>query len=567
MAERATRKNESVSVLRHPAEAGGNAWLSGAQRWQLLFVLTLAFFLAWSMALAGQFTAGSEARTVLHFKDPQIWMPPAPVPNLGWAAFLALTPALAFITRALNRRTGALAYSLAVMGTLAALTKTITWTGAPDQSVQALYVLPYALLLGLLSWTLQGRVPDCSQQKTWIAFALAGVLAWGMGSRLEELAWGANLLPDARYYRHVAQVMSGPYDAASREPLWPLLMKGWFRLAGDSEMSVRVLTIGLSLGVIGVAYKLFRDYCGEPLVGLLVAGLLSQHAFLVRLSVQGLREEAYMIAILCFIYVIFVAHGRWSLSGQTIGLTVSGAALLLLRLNSAVFVFPLALFWVWKRFGWRNPKGWMQLALVAGCLLAAVAPHLIHNARAYGDPLFSLNLHAVAARNIEFVLVKHVGCAGCPTAVEMEGNLYSGAPVTTLEYLFGMHTVRELAVGLVEGYRDLYILPTPLFLGLLGSQLPGFAYVLFLVGLGLVLFKPYREMVVVVLLLSNLIPFFLGHAILDLRLGIHVVPFVSFVLAYAIWRCFTWGSVLYEAVHARIDAFPGGRATSAARVF
>jgi hypothetical protein len=476
-------------------------------------------------------------------------------PTVPLAAMLILTPLLAYVAFSAKRPQWAVLSSLGVLGALAVLSEIVTqadpgyrcgitrylWWLDPivqDPSCSAYLVLPYALLLGFFAWHVWVRRPSLVLQEEWARFALIGIVVWGAALRFEELSswyWVA-LDPDAMYYQNVARTMSSPYDTGSREPLWMWVYKAWSMLAGDTEPSFRLLTVSLSLLVIYASYRLFRDYTRQPFVGLLVALLLSLNPYLVRLSVRGLREEAYMLLILCFIYLVFVRTRERSLPAEAIGLALSGAAIVLLRLNSYVFVVPLLLFWAWKRSAEHGRRSWMALALIGGFLAVAVAPHLVHNEGLSGDPLFSLNNLATGTRNKEFIIVKGTGCPGCPTAEQVRQNLFAGPSVTTFEYLFGMHSLRELTGGLAEGYWNMYLWPSDLYRVLAGQQFLLLTYGFYLLGLVLLLWSRYREMLLVVLLLSNIVPFFLAMKILDVRLVMHVAPFVAFIVAYGVWK-------------------------------
>src|SRR6185503_15164776 len=61
----------------------------------------------------------------------------------------------------------------------------------------------------------------------------------------------------------------------------------------------------------------------------------------------------------------------------------------------------------------------------------------------------------------------------------------------------------------------------------------GFGF--YLLGMVLVLIGPYREMIGVVLLLANGVPFAVTLGI-DPRIAIHTAPFVAFILAYGMAR-------------------------------
>lgn len=484
---------------------------------------------------AGQSALLSRVRAV-------VLKPPMRVPNLPIASLLILTPLLAYVTRASIRPRGAWLFSLAVLTGLAVLTEVVAstraietlpwWEQVTASQERGVYlVLPYVLLLGLLGWHGRVGLGSSPQEPTWALFALAGTLVWGASSRLgalTEMAW-TRLDPDVIGYVELAQQMRSPYDTGAREPLWVWMIHGWSWLAGDSTVRLRLLTILLSLGLLVVAYKLFRDYTGRPLVGVLVAGLLGANPYLISLSVRGLREEAYLLAVLCFVYCLFVRAERFTAGWQAAGLAVSGAALHLLRFNSYAFVVPLLAFWAWR----QGREKWKLVALPLTFIIALSIPHLVHNARQFGDPLYSMNVHFVWLRNVEFVALKEIGCAGCPTREEMEVNSTLGPSLGAFDYLFGLHSVREVVTGMAQGYVDMYLSRTYLFEIQTGTQ-SRLGYALYLLGLGLALFGPYRELLAVMVLLASAVPFAMSLGI-DPRLGVQTIPVATFLLAYGIW--------------------------------
>lgn len=467
--------------------------------------------------------------------------PPASFWDLALAAFIVFTPILAYVTKRESTSKGAMLYSLLVLCGLGLLSEARFMAGLSEahqwwQRVVVserdyYFVLPYLLLVGVLGWHLKiGRRATTTAEKRWAMFALIGLLAWAAHSRIIELAIkaGAPLEPDVVYYRYVAQTINTPYDTGAREPFWIWMVKGWFWLAGDSQIQIRRLTLLLSLLMILMVYKFFRDYTGSPVLGTAAAAIVALNPYLVYQSVRGLREEAYTIAVLCVTYFVFVPTGKMSIGWRTIGIALAGAATQLLRFNSFLFLIPLLGMWIR-----RHSPPWRQAVLPFAFIALLSVPHLVHNYQQFGDPVASLTFMAVWSRNYEFVVYKGIGCNGCPTRDEFAIDGYAGTPLGTIEYLFGMHTVQELLSGMLKGYIDLYLRPTSLFEAQAGMK-NYLTYAVYLLGLGLILCSQYREMLAVIVLVINVVPFFLSIGF-EWRLSVHTIPFVSFILAYGYW--------------------------------
>ena len=480
---------------------------------------------------------------------------PVTFPNLPIAALLIVTPVLAYLARQSVQRPYPLAYGFLVLCGLAMLTEAM---GSPrvtaaqeqwwelvlmSQARDRYYLVPYLVLVLLIGWQVRVWQPGVTPETwRWGNFALAGLLAWGGSSRLAAFSevGGSQLGPDAITYMHLAEALQTPYDTMYREPLWIWMIKAWFAVVGISSAHQRLLTVLLSLAVIWATYKLFADYTQRPLVGVLTAAAVAGNDYLIRLSAQGLREEAYLLAVLGIVYLVFVKDARLSPLRQAVWLGVAGAAAHLLRFSSYLFFLPLLAFWAWR----QGRKHW-PLALLPVLLISVLSiPHLVHNARVFGDPLYSVNVHFVWSRNYEFVLLKQTGCPGCPSREEVEAESTTGPIVNAWQYLFGLHTTREVLARTVQGYGDLYLRPGDLFEIQSGTASRwGFGF--YLLGLVLVLIGPYREMVGVILLLANGVPFALTLGI-DPRVAIQTAPFVAFILAYGLARSIEWVVLRFE---------------------
>jgi hypothetical protein len=327
----------------------------------------------------------------------------------------------------------------------------------------------------------------------------------------------------------IAAKLQSPYETDHREPLWIWLTRGWLDVAGWGALEMRLLSLACSLLLILAAYKFFSDYTGQWVVGAGVAWLLSVNPYLVQLSVRGLRDELFALAVLAVAHLACVRPSALSPRAQAAGLALGGAAMQLLRFNSYPVLLALLAWWAW-----RQAAGQRRLVLLPLVFIAALSvPHMAHNARAYGDPLHSVNVHFTWFRNYEFSVVKDRPCEGCPDREQYYVTPYAGPRVTAFEYVFALHSPGEILLDTLEGYRRMYLARTDWF-RVQSSTDSILGYAVFLVGLVALLRGPHRGILLLLVLQANLLPFvMLRNA--DIRLAVGTIPFATAVVAYGGW--------------------------------
>lgn len=367
-----------------------------------------------------------------------------------------------------------------------------------------------------------------------LIIALALVIRWDV---LMEFQYRP-LDPDAVGYRQITEAMKHPYDTSYREPLWIWVIKIWYVLLGSSDLSLRVLSILFSLFLLIGAYKLFSSCVHGALPTLITVTLLAVNPYLAFMSVRGLRLELYTIAILLLIGDVLIPSEKLTAGRRTMGLAVWGTATTMVQLNSLVFV-PF----LWAYAYWRHRLDWQKAVFMCGTLAVVLTPYLLYCREKYGDPFWSSNVHAKWYRNYEFVARKGIQCEGCPTLEEYQARGHSGAPVTAVHYIFGMHGIGEVITRLGVGYADLFIRPSPYLWRQIGIGMPVLYYV-YLVGLAGILLSPARILLAVAVIVINFIAFLIPLGI-DARLVMHVAPFVCFVVGYGFWaltECMRWAA-------------------------
>jgi hypothetical protein len=358
-------------------------------------------------------------------------------------------------------------------------------------------------------------------------------LAYGFVLRWQALQDVKNrpLWPDVIGVLQIAQGMKHPYDTWVREPLWPCLAKLYLVVLGGSPLALRYLSLTFGMLLIALAFVFARDYTGRSALAVLVAALVARHPYLIGSSVEGHRTELLAVALLGFLYFVFVRNvGK---AARTAGLTTGVAACGLTTFSLTMVSAPPLLAWC----QWRHRQGWWAtVAVPLGTALMLVVPHLVHVWATKGDPFYFENVFGgVFYRNYEFVVIKKGGCDGCPSRAELAKNFFAGRPTTLRHYIFGLHSPSEVAERVVTGYRELY-LSGDLHRVWLGFS-PGRIRWLYWVGLVAITLGPYRELLLWPVLTINLLAFIIPLGI-DPRLVMHTAVFGSLAAALPAW----WGA-------------------------
>lgn len=167
-------------------------------------------------------------------------------------------------------------------------------------------------------------------------------------------------------------------------------------------------------------------------------------------AARGLRLELEMVLLVCYWILAFCWAPQRRLSKAAL-LGGWGGVLSLLRMTylPVVMVSSAAALWGAR----RSLRDGMGLVALASLLtVAAVVPHRASLYRHTGDPFYDTALYARWNANMEFA-----GRPGFPTLEELQHNGYVGPKITYFEYLFGLHTVREVLVGTLRGFVKLFL--------------------------------------------------------------------------------------------------------------
>lgn len=322
----------------------------------------------------------------------------------------------------------------------------------------------YTVLLIVLSF----GVAAAALCRRWpLALSTALILALAASLRYESAVnvFHLALDPDTATYKQGAEIMrlfteTGFFSArfGYREPGYVLLLRSYMQVFGTSDFALRLMTVMLSTlsvwAVLRVARALWGDAAGQ------IAGLvMALNVPFITESARVLRLELEIVLCMAFFYIAFARTWsgwlgpRWLRPGwllPTLGLSAIGALLVLTRTTYVPIVLVLGSYAVLRQAGFKAAVGGalILVAVIASC----VVPYRYSMSKVYGDPYYDTNLYARWNANSEFA-----GRPGFPTMGELQVNPFVGPRITYGEYMFGLHTPRELIEGTARGYWKLYV--------------------------------------------------------------------------------------------------------------
>lgn len=378
-----------------------------------------------------------------------------------------------------------------------------------------------------ISFVVSGLMILSKRKQSILAYLLIPIFILALTLRIRELAEVAYQLldPDVGFYKLLAETSEGLYRTGVREPLYVWYIQV-IELLGGRVMAIRLLSVVWSMILILVTVKTFKNYLSQLEVAA-VAMLMAINPLLVGMSVRGLREEMYASVLMVLIYLI-VYRGKkndgW-VKATGIGLLMSWA--LLLRFMAAPFLVAMLVYYgLWKNVNIA------KLILMAAIPVLLFMPYLGYNKEVFGKATYFSDFQAKFQRNYEFVLVRKIGCPGCPTAAEFEKDGYSGAEVTTFEYFFRLHTPMEVAKRITNGVILLLGIKRRLYADLMGST-NNWLWLLHIVGLGHTVVKKRWSLILITLASVNTICFLIPIGI-DIRVVEQALPFLLAISAGAL---------------------------------
>ncbi len=278
----------------------------------------------------------------------------------------------------------------------------------------------------------------------------------------------AQLGGDAASYASLAERTPFPCFTTEREPV--ILVAGRFALAtgGDlgatdaqqvraNHLLLRRWSVFHSLLAMGALFGCALLVAGR--CGALVAALLwADNLWLSLYGIGWLREDLAAACTLGLVSALIALYrmapdrkrARLLLAAAA---AVAGGLMALTRLEGLGTATLLVGLWAAARAAskkFTRQDAWLAPSIVAGVWLVA-SPYLLFNLSKTGKPLAPMQNHAQFWRNHEFA-----GQPGFPTRAEVVKNSYCGPPETPFHYVFGLHSLPEVAgryvAGLWAGY-------------------------------------------------------------------------------------------------------------------
>jgi hypothetical protein len=309
---------------------------------------------------------------------------------------------------------------------------------------------------------------------------------WIRGRRMYQLG-------DPAAYLFFAREMKSFYAAHPREPLFIGATKAVLPLVGYQDVAVG-LTSALSSLLLVAATFLLGTMVASRFVGLTAALAVAIERDVISWSVEGWRDDMFALFFVLFACTAIAVRRRttWHTS---VAVAVVIACALLTRVTSLSFIAIAALA-ILIRCGrskgadssasaWRD--AWPRFAVAFAIAAVLAGPYFINCYRAYGNPLYAINVHTGFYRDREGLPSRqplsaraYIGSRFAANPVRLTGTFVSG--MTTYPFLnkwqgFDDWVAHAGAIAAVLAYIGLVLLAsneTGRFLLLItaGSLLP-----------------------------------------------------------------------------------------------
>ncbi len=344
------------------------------------------------------------------------------------------------------------------------------------------------------------------------AGVLAVILTYSAYRRNEMFLLLVNTAPDPDVgsYLTLAKTATG-WATTFREPfyVWVLQFAGLF--AGEiTPVMMRLTSAFTGLCAVASIFYMCRRHLNLA-VAIIAASLYAGQEYPAYTAVRGLREDAIVCLAMLFISIGW-SHLRGAATWKSLTLwSAIAAASSLLRISSFSFVLVLIALTAGYRF-YVDIKPWRQRALwliPAAMTVVLMVPYFVHCKQVYNDANFVVNYAARYYANEEFGGKR----PDFPTREELAVDAYAGPKMTPREYIFGYHTISEIASRTWQGFVKTFFGSVFKIAYQLTEEsgATGLLYILHFAGIALLLF-PARIYLILAMLLFHGPIFFLAAA-------------------------------------------------------
>jgi hypothetical protein len=320
---------------------------------------------------------------------------------------------------------------------------------------------------------------------------------------------------DPYTYLIYARAMRSPYAAHYREPLFPFATKVSLRFLHDSDVAVSFASAGFSILAIVLTFCLGAEVFGYS-VGLAAALLVAIEFDVITSSAEGGRDDAFTCAVVGTAWAMLRLSRKPTAWNAALLGAIAGAGCLV-RVTALSFLVPGFTYLLFTMTApWRMRL--RTLTIASAVALVVAAPYFVNCWRAFGDPLYAINVHADIYAQTE----GHSSAAWATSARAYIGAHLHSRPIETLD---------TIALGLTEypfanKWRGF------------DAWLPGagrWLAVSALAGLALFVVLPAGRLLLVVLV-SSLVPFAVTwRLIADWRFTEHAYPFLLIAACCTPW--------------------------------
>jgi hypothetical protein len=276
-----------------------------------------------------------------------------------------------------------------------------------------------AALTALLGLLLLARAPT-PRAVRWAAACAVLLFAFGLALRFEALlerywiadrpAWAEALRPaldelhpdelrwepveqpyegdPSAYLRH-ARAMRSFYEARFREPLFVAAAKAGVAVAGGSDLGISLASMAFSALTVLAVYAL-GHLAFSPVAGLVAATALAADVWMIRLSVEGWRDDAFSFWVVVAATLALKVYDTGRLAWAA-ALGAALAAATLTRITALTMVVPVVALVACVPLDrpWRARA--RAAAVAALVCLALAGPFLVSCWIVYDDPFHSIN--------------------------------------------------------------------------------------------------------------------------------------------------------------------------------